>query len=481
MTGAAKLRNWTVFVCLAAIVFGVAWAAGWYSKRSAVVELQTDIAVQIASLDGNYYYDYQLVDADTADERLVDTDDVDSAPSPLSGILGSDWLHDIFYVTFTQFDGVPKEGGQPTLRSEIGDAQVSFLAQLPTLRWFALSGTGVTDAGVEALATLPNLERLWIGQTQITDQSLMTLADAEGLTHLSIEATPTSDRGLAFISRLPKLRFLSLGSPYISSDGLQLLGQLSELEELYLDRSPVDERVLAAIGQLPKLRTLSIRATGASDAAILRLRPLKQLEVLSLDGTQLTSAGLAAADQWSELRELTMIQTRIDDEGLARLANCRKLETLRLAGTSCTLAGVVNLLTELQDRSLADALAVPFETKTNAADELISVDLNSIDFRDQDVPQLAELRELQWLTLAGQSFTDVGAAQLGQLPLEKLTLLKVDGTGITDEGFRKLLELPSLRTIHVAGTGVSTAAIEAAKQQYRSLRVYGDGYSLQKN
>lgn len=454
---------------LAVVVFGIARVAGWATKRKTIVESQRTAVEQVEALNGHYYYDYQLAGVAGDGDSLQD--DHPENRHFLSRWLGTDWLHDLFYVTFAQFDGVPEDGAQAAKRDEIGDEQLKFLDDLPGLKWVAVSGTAITDQGVSRLAQMPMIERLWLGQTQLTDVGLSQLGKRSTLTHLSIESTPTSDRGLAFVSRLPRLKFLSLGSPYITGEGLRMLGKTRSLEELYLDRSPVDATVTAALGELKNLRKLSLRATPLNSEALQSLAGLTQLTTLHLDGTLIDDAGLNVAQQWNDLREISLAYTRVSDQGLEELKNCRRLESLQIENTQCTLDGVLSLLHTIQKRPLADALEVAFDVKRNADNGVVSLDLSSVVFRDKDVATLKPLQEIQWLVLSNNELTDSGAEMLVGLGLENLTLLKVPNSKMTDVGLRTLAQLPALRNLEIGKSAITAVAIEEVRRENPGLRI----------
>lgn len=458
------------FALLAGIVYLAAHTAGWYTKRQSIVELQRQVAAQVDELSGHYYYDFQLQHAGEPDETLLDPDDPDIKRHPLSQFLGPDWLHDIFYVTFAQYDGVP-EDGRVTQRTEIGDGDLAEIIQLPGLRWLAVSGTAVSDRGVAALSRLP-LERLWLSQTPLTDRGLLSLGQCPSLTHLALEATATSDQGLAAIATLPQLRFLSLGSPYLTADGLQRLGQAQHLSELYLDRLPVDAGVLQALSGLQDMQTLSLRLTPTTDSGLSQLGSLNKLRKVHLDGTSISDEGLRVAGGWKELRELSLTRTAIGNAGLTMLSGCTQLETLRIAQTECTLAGVLELLTVQQARPLSRALQVAFETRRNNEQQLISLDLRDVRVSDSDIGLLAPLRQLQWLKMPNNTLSDTGAQTLVELKLSELSLLEIDGARITKQGLEQLAKIPSLRNLHLGRTAIPAEAIEQLKSHKPSLRVY---------
>lgn len=466
-------------VALAALVFGGARLAGWIAQRRAVVTVQRQLIQDVAQLDGHAYYDFQLLDANTPGERLVDSDDPDIDRHPLAGLCGEDWFHDIVYVTFAQVDGVP-EDRRVTVRGEIGDAQILPLLQLPRLQWLAVSGTAISDAAVAQIARQSSLQRLWLSRTQIGDPALNSLLQCPTLTHLALEGTPTSDVGLTSLSQLPSLRFLSLGSPYVTADGLRRLGQTRTLEELHLDRLPVDAAVTKQLAQLTQLRVLSLRMTPLTDEAMAALHPLQLLQEVHLDGTLLGDAALATAAQWKQLKILSVAYTSITDVGLQELAACTQLQRLDVKQTSVSLAGLHKLFVQQQQRTWTDGLQCVFTTRASEAGQLISLDLSPVRLSDSDVGYLLPLTELQWLTMSNSRLTDAGIQTLLQADWKQLSLLRLDNADISDVSLERLAQLPALRTLHIANTHVSPAAVAKLTARKPGLRVYTEQFADKK-
>lgn len=466
-----KIGQWLGLLSVVLIVFLVAKAGGWFVARRSAVAIQRQVIQLVDDLDGHYYYDYQLLEADSPEENLADRDNHTIRKHPLAAVFGDDWFHDVFYITFAQFNGVPKDR-QVAIRSDIGDDQIVRLMQLTQLKWLALSGTAVTDQAIEQLSTLPYLQRLWLGRTQVTDRSLQSLTNCETLTHLAIEGTAMSDAGLARIVTLPRLKFLSLGSPYVSAGGLSQLGQTGTLEELHLDRLPVSDQTLQAFENLTRLRVLALRMTPVTDAGMARLSKLTQLEQLYLDGTLISDAALTGAAAWKRLQKLSLAHTSVTDLGLQNLAECRQLKSLDLTQCRCSLGGIRELFVQHQSRSWEEALGIVFETKLNPQGALTSLDLSPLRVADADIQALLSLTELQWLTMPNNNLTDKGIETLLTVPWKQLTLLRLDNANITDQGLEQLGRLPALRTLHIASTKVSQAAVDRLVTSKVGLRVY---------
>jgi len=62
--------------------------------------------------------------------------------------------------------------------TQVSDAGLVHLKELPVLGYLGLAGTRVTDAGLEHLSGLTGLKILWLGDTQVTDEGVKKLQQA---------------------------------------------------------------------------------------------------------------------------------------------------------------------------------------------------------------------------------------------------------------------------------------------------------------
>ncbi len=459
---------WTLIAVMA--VFLVARLLGTIAIRWSAAQRQAEAIQQVRALKGHCYYDFQIVDEGLATETLMDADDPDADPHWMSSLMGLDYCHDVVYVTFSQFDGVPDDGATTAIRADVTDQDLQLLTAFPKLRWLAASGTAITDDAVAQIADAFSLNRFWCGQTQITDESMRSLSAVDSLTHLAIEQTVVSDVGMTFVAQMQSLQSLSIGCPRVTASGLQLVGDLRELRELYVDQMPIGN-AMGAIAQLTNLKVLSARRTGLNDAQADMLRALENIRVLHLDDTLIGDQGLLAAEGWTELEQLTLTRTLITDEGLARLAPCVKLSRLDVSQTQCTLGGILHLLRDQIGQSLEQSLEIAFQTHFEG-EELVSLDFTGIHIRDGDMAVLAELPSLQWLNIPGSNLTNLGIQQLSQASLPDLRLLKINDADVDDAGLIYLAALPALRDLHVINTRITDAGIATLRERNRRLRVY---------
>ena len=465
-----SIRRIAPLLLVICCVFLLGRLAGWIGSRRAAIVSRKPILEELDRLGAHYYYDYQLIDPETA--KLADEGGPEIKKHWLVPLLGRDWCHDVFYVTFAKFDSHRTDGSVATQQSNVDDRTLQTLAELKGLRWLALTGTAVSDQGIASLTSLPTLERLWLGQTQITNSGLKHLAALPSLTHLAIEATPTSDQGLAFLVGLPKLKSLSLGSPLFTAFGLRQLQRAQLAEYLYLDRLPVDDNVLAAIGELSQIRTLSLRQTAITDNGLRSLSQLRKLKELRLDGCRLSNIALRPASEWKALETISFANTQIGDAGLQFLADCSALKSIEVSESACTLKGIIDLLVGKLGMKLPIALKTAFNAKLDSSGNVMSVNLGPVRMMDNDIELLSGLQQLQWLAMQNSELTDAGAKRISELGFPQLSLLKLDNARITDDGLKSLSALPSLRDLHIQQTRVTPMALAALKAAKPYLRTY---------
>ncbi|MCA9193465.1 MAG: hypothetical protein KDB03_16950 [Planctomycetales bacterium] len=463
------MRRIAFIAFLAGLLFVIGRAVGWCWQRSGIVGLQRELIESIDDLNGHYYYDFQL---GPDGNSLLDPDDPKAQKSWLCRWTSNDWWHDIFYVSFAQFDSYEQEGGVATNRHDITTENIESLAELPHLKWLALNGTGVTDQSLSKLLQSGKLSRLWLSQSNVTDQGLLNVGRCRELDTLAIEATQASDKSLRAIVQLPNLRSLSLGSPGITAEGMRLLGYARNLEELFADRLPINLSITTELGKLSKLRSLSLRFTNLSDDSLVPLQSCQQLEVLRLDGTSLTNKGLETLGKLTQLNELDLNGSNISNVGLKSLKSCNQLKHLNIANTGCTLTGAVELFHELLGLSIADTLRRVCTTESDSYGNLVSVDFSNIRLAVEDLVQLQGLEHLQWLDLHNLSMDDMAAKVIVSLGLDELTLLQVDGRNLTHDGLAALVSLPKLRDLHLGVTSVAPQVIEDAMRSRSYLRIY---------
>jgi internalin A len=188
--------------------------------------------------------------------------------------------------------------------------------------------------------------------------------------------------------------------------------------------------------------------TKLTDAGLEELAPLKSATTLDLTGTLVTDAGLKGLAVFTNLQKLYLMNNPVTGSGLKELRPLKNLTPLHLDHNHVTDAGVKELaaLTTLTSLTLRDRGGIT----------------------DAGLKELAALKNLTTLRLgcSDPTLSKVTAAGLKELaPLKHLTTLSLTGTRMTDEWFKELAALQSLRTLHFLceGTGVGLKELAPLK------------------
>lgn len=186
------------------------------------------------------------------------------------------------------------------------------IAKLKKLKWLDLGYSQIDDANLDLLADLPALESLSIGGNQITSAGLAQLRLLKNLRHLDVSGVQRVDSGewgvalnpasLAEIGALVGLRSLNLAGATINEvgadrpglkesvrqtiEGLDRLAGLKNLEVLDISRLPVSAAAIAPLARLPKLRELRASlAPSLGEGAVPVLLRFPALAAVRLDGS----------------------------------------------------------------------------------------------------------------------------------------------------------------------------------------------------
>ncbi len=147
----------------------------WLVVKVQQARKQREVVEAIRALGGFVTYDYAI------DQSYGHPVNAQAAgPGWLGSVLGVDLFADVVRVNLDSTD--------------VTDAQLECLENLPQLRWVNLFNTRITNAGLEHLKRLRHLERLELGGTQVTDAGLEYLAGLPDLQ--SVYATDVTEKGM---------------------------------------------------------------------------------------------------------------------------------------------------------------------------------------------------------------------------------------------------------------------------------------------
>lgn len=149
----------------------------------------------------------------------------------------------------------------------IGDEHLLQLNGLTALRELIVDKSDVTDAGLAPLKNLPNLDHLRLRGARITDQGFHDICQFTSLKRLNLPQADLTDAGLAELPALDKLELLRLGSPRVTNSGMEKVAAVKSLRWLHLIDIPLTDPALKSIGELPNLESLYLDGARISDDA----------------------------------------------------------------------------------------------------------------------------------------------------------------------------------------------------------------------
>ncbi len=348
--------------------------------------------------------------------------------------------------------------------TQVTDAGLVHLEGLTQLEMLNLVKDNITDTGLEHLKGLTQLHDLFLGYTKISDAGLAKLKGLTQLESLDLSGTRVTDAGLDHLKGLTHLQTLFLAETPITGAGLAKLNGLTNLQSLQLANTQVTDAGLASLKGLIHLRELKLGKTQVTGAGLANLNGLTNLQSVDLEETQVTDAGLANLKGLTHLRALKLSKTKVTDAGLANLSGLTKLQSLDVGNTQVTAAGLANLkaLTDLQTLNLREAeVTAAGLANLKGLIQLQHLDLSVTRTTDAGLANLKGLIKLQWLGLAGTQVTDTGLEHLKGL--KQLQDLFLYGTQVTDAGLANLNGLPNLRALGLAGTQVTDAGLANLK------------------
>lgn len=195
------------------------------------------------------------------------------------------------------------------------------------------------------------------------------------------------------------------------------LAHLKGIHELRLDDCEVSRQAAASIGSMSQLQVLS----------------LTDCDLMNGDAD---SGDLQFLTQLTNLNDLHLSGTNINPSQLKLLRRLPKLDLLALSGTWAGNSHLSTLPKQLQYLVLDDC-----------------------DIDDEGIGQLAGIRNLLNLHLAGTSITDDGLVALQNLP--QLDHLDLSRTAVTAKGLRSLRSFTSLKSLTLNEVPVTDAIIQA--------------------
>jgi Leucine-rich repeat (LRR) protein len=248
---------------------------------------------------------------------LAHTRVTDAGFAHLAGLKGVREL-DCYYAEFFTADALAHLRGWQALErlslrgTRVTSKALEHISRLQGLRSLDLGYTQIDDANLDLLAELPRLETLGLGGNRVSAAGLAQLRLLKNLRHLDLSGVQRVDSGewgivlnpgtLAEIGGLTGLRSLSLAGATLADtgadrpglkesvrqtiEGLDKLTKLVNLESIDVSRLPLSATALAPLAALPKLHELraSLAPTLGEPAVPVLLR-FPALTAVRVDGS----------------------------------------------------------------------------------------------------------------------------------------------------------------------------------------------------
>lgn len=298
------------------------------------------------------------------------------------------------------------------------DADIRWLADIPTLERIDLSRTRITGKALEPLRGLPSVRELRLQFAEfITATDMGHLADWRNLTTLDLRGTRADSSVFERLRAHTAMEFLDVSSCEVDDQGFEELAALTKLVELRCGANRMSGLALTVLKTAPALRHLDV------------------------GGYQRVDSGL-----WG---------LALNEQNLERLGALPHLETLTLRGAKLADRG-----TDRPGSDLAIKKEIVGLESLRTLSELRSLDLGDLPIKSSDLSWLPELKKLEQLDIDGSYEID-DAAVATFLQLSSLKRLNLAGSLLTDAGFNRLAALPQLERLTVGATLVSGNAAAA--------------------
>jgi Leucine-rich repeat (LRR) protein len=302
--------------------------------------------------------------------------------------------------------------------------------------------------------------------TAFQQSDLARLARISGLKDLHLDGDLFTDDVIEQIVKIKGLHSLHLSTSQITGASLRQLEQLSDLREIsFFGCEELTDESLLAIAAMPKIRSVSIgdckRTSSKGLAGILALPVLETLALY--DSAENLDEQALEKLSTSHLKSVILVG-ELDDSICTRLATISSLEKIAIVSTVFrgeqleqlkSLARLVNLKLEG-----CTSLSVEGLRQINQLTGLRKLFLNHSEVSDEEVLQLTDLKQLEFLDLrVNQSLTDTGLAALAAMPkLQELSLFYCPG--IRGEGLDHLAMLSELRILDIGNNKIRDVGLQ---------------------
>jgi Leucine-rich repeat (LRR) protein len=270
--------------------------------------------------------------------------------------------------------------------------------------------------------------RLYNDQLASNGESIVSLEF-----HRTDKTSLTAD-DCKMIARSKTAQWVNLRNTDVTDDGLKVIAGAPELKVVALEGSIVTDAGMKALAGCKKLESVNLYLTDkVTDAGVKELAALPKLRSLFFYGLKLNGTGLAAFAGSKTLESVDLgVEGNLTDEGVKTLAELPNLKNLSLGhgyGTDAVKAIV------------AKRLPAKFVFNPSVIDDELFETLVAKGWLYNPKPR-------------GQ-FEEPLPASPGEV-----ADLWLDGTRITDKGFRAVLDCTNAKSVHAGGTGITDETLK---------------------
>jgi internalin A len=358
----------------------------------------------------------------------------------------------------------------------MSDDDLKFIVKrCPNLGILRLRDSSTLSA--DELSDLTDEERDAFSQRKLSGDGLAKLERLKRLMFLEITGYDLPATRLQFVGELKQLRWLSLCNMKITDEDLRLLSGLPNLGRLDLSGTSITGSGLRHLHDCPSLNCITLNRTPVGDelAKTLKDNPLPKLQQLHVHGCKLTPKGISALRNAVPLF-CTVVES---DHGLLSLsavepAAPRDVQAIRSYRAACELLAGFDIagftttgktVTGLQIHPQGWAPVGPWVFHYLPAFKGIkNLWLAGCKLSADDLGQLQEHDQLEWLDLSKSTVDDAGIERLAGLP--HLRAINLNNTKLTDAALDSLSRLATLERLYLDGTRVTDAGLRAMRYQW---------------
>jgi hypothetical protein len=255
--------------------------------------------------------------------------------------------------------------------------------------------------------------------------------------------------------------------------------------------STIDNALLRDLRDYPEISSAKFSNLKLEGADFQRMYALENLTRLNLSFTNLTDANLAGIEKLNSLDVLELQYTPLTDAAIPQLLKVTTLSRLDITGTDITPEGAEKLRNEYRLYQGAQSTTqvihrqAPSSRYRAAVVKLLPTGSYIVDTRggggamrlhlrgeawkkyEQDIPLLAELTDVESVTMTRMPLTPELARALSSLP--KLRVLNIADFPNSSSEISQFASCPNLRIVRISGTAVDESLL-ASLARFESLQ-----------